>query len=93
MAGRGIYPGQDHYGPVPSNLPGPSHNDWNDRPYRRDGTPSRPPANARPSIMDRLGPSNNRRPAREADPAPVEAMPAVEVFVCCQPGVRLWQEH
>ena len=80
MAGRGVYPGQDHHGTAPNSLPGPSHNDWNDRSYRHDGHPSRPPANARPSVMDRLGPFNNRRPAREADPAPVEAMPAVEVL-------------
>ena len=85
MAGRGAYPGQDHYGPAPSNLSGPPHGDRNDRSYRHDGYLSRPPANARPSVMDRLGPSfsrDNRRPAREADPAPVEAMPAVEVLHC-----------
>ena len=82
MAGRGAYPGQDHFGPAPGNLSGPTHGGQNDRSYRNDRYPARPPADARPSVMDRLGPRDNRRQAREHDPAPVAAMPAVEVLHC-----------
>lgn len=85
MPGRGAYPGQDHYGPAPGNLSGLPHVGQTDRSYRTDRYPARPPADARPSVMDRLGPSfprDNRRQTRELDSAPNESIPVVEVRHC-----------
>lgn len=86
MAGRGAYPGQDHYDQAWGSLLGLAPTGQNDRSYRHDRYSARPPADVRPSVMDRLGPSfsrDNRSQAREHDPAPVEAMAAVEVFIAC----------